>query len=84
MIYLIGGASRTGETILVQRISARLGIGRSLWTSRGKKVTIEPNSPSPGGIVAFTEDNGAPIEFLQIDRGIAEGGEFAKGRREWV
>jgi hypothetical protein len=30
MIYLIGGAPRTGKTILAQRISARLGIG---WIS---------------------------------------------------
>ena len=41
---------------------------------QGKKVIIEPNSPSPGVIVAFIEDNGAPIEFLQIDRDIAEEG----------
>ena len=41
---------------------------------RGKKVIIKPNSPSPGVIVAFIEDNGAPIEFLQIDRSIAEEG----------
>ncbi len=41
---------------------------------RGKKVIIEPNSPSPGVIVAFIEDNGAPIEFLEIDRSIAEEG----------
>jgi hypothetical protein len=39
----------------------------------GKNVIIHPNSPSPGVIVAFIEDNGAPIEFLQIDRSIAEG-----------
>jgi len=38
---------------------------------KGKKVIIKPNSPSPGIIVAFIEDNGAPIEFLQIDRSIA-------------
>jgi hypothetical protein len=38
---------------------------------KGKKVIIEPNSPSPGVIVAFIEDNGAPIEFLQIDHSIA-------------
>lgn len=38
---------------------------------KGKKVIIEPNSPSPGVVVAFIEDNGAPIEFLQIDRTIA-------------
>ena len=34
---------------------------------QGKKVIIEPNSPSPGVTVAFIEDNGAPVEFLQID-----------------
>ena len=38
---------------------------------KGKNVIIEPNSPSPGVVVAFIEDNGAPIEFLQIDRRIA-------------
>lgn len=32
----------------------------------GKKVIIEPNSPSAGTIVAFIEENGAPIEFIQI------------------
>jgi hypothetical protein len=31
----------------------------------GKKVIIEPNSPSQGVIVAFIEDNGAPIELMQ-------------------
>ena len=34
----------------------------------GKNVIIAPNSPSPGTRVAFIEDNGAPIEFLQIDK----------------
>ena len=38
----------------------------------GKEILIEPNSPSPGVIVAFIIDNGAPIEFLQIDRSIAK------------
>jgi len=33
---------------------------------RGKKVIIEPNSPSPGVVVAFIEEAGAPIEFLQF------------------
>ena len=33
---------------------------------RGRKVIIEPNSPSEGNIVAFIEENGAPIEFIQI------------------
>jgi hypothetical protein len=31
----------------------------------GKKVLIEPNSPSEGLIVAFVEVNGAPIELMQ-------------------
>jgi hypothetical protein len=35
-------------------------------TIHGKKVIIEPNSPSEGSIVAFIEENGAPIEFIQI------------------
>jgi hypothetical protein len=39
---------------------------------RGKNVIIKPNSPSPGVVVAFIEDNGAPIEFLQIDRSVAD------------
>lgn len=37
---------------------------------KNKHVIIQPNSPSPGVLVAFIEDNGAPIEFLQIDRTI--------------
>ncbi len=40
----------------------------------GKNVIIEPNSPSPGVIVAFIEFNGTPVELLQIDRSIAEEG----------
>ena len=35
---------------------------------KGKKVIIKPNSPSNGIIVAFIEENGAPIEFIQIER----------------
>jgi hypothetical protein len=31
----------------------------------GKKIIIAPNSPSEGNIVAFIEENGAPIEFIQ-------------------
>ena len=30
-------------------------------------VLIEPNSPSPGVIVAFIEVRGAPVELMQID-----------------
>jgi len=41
---------------------------------QGKHVIIAPNSPSPGVVVAFIEDNGAPVEFLQVDRSIAEEG----------
>ena len=33
----------------------------------GKEVIIQPNSPSKGVHVAFIVDNGAPIEFIQID-----------------
>ncbi len=33
----------------------------------GKEVLIAPNSPSPGVRVAFIVDNGAPVEFLQIE-----------------
>jgi hypothetical protein len=33
-----------------------------------KKVIIEPNNPTDGVMVAFIEDNGAPIELLQFDR----------------
>jgi hypothetical protein len=36
----------------------------------GRNVIIEPNSPSPGIKVAFIEDNGAPIEFLQVEKGM--------------
>ena len=35
---------------------------------KGKNVIIEPNSPSEGNIVAFIEENGAPIEFIQIGK----------------
>ena len=33
---------------------------------RGKKVLIRPNSPSPGVLVAFIEEAGAPVEFLEF------------------
>jgi len=32
---------------------------------KGKHVIIEPNSPSAGVVVAFIEENGAPIELIQ-------------------
>jgi hypothetical protein len=39
---------------------------------KGKEILIEPNSPTPGITVAFIVDNGAPVEFLQIDHSIAK------------
>ena len=33
----------------------------------GRRVLIEPNSPSLGVMVAFVEVEGAPVELLQID-----------------
>jgi hypothetical protein len=36
----------------------------------GQKVIIEPNSPSPGVLVAFIEVQGAPIELMQVDRSL--------------
>jgi len=32
----------------------------------GKEILIEPNSPSPGVIVAMIIDDGAPIELLEF------------------
>ena len=34
----------------------------------GKKVIIEPNSPSEGLLVAFIEVNGAPVELMQYGK----------------
>ena len=31
----------------------------------GKNVIIEPNSPSKGLVVAFIEENGAPVELME-------------------
>lgn len=41
---------------------------------RGRNVIVPPNTPSPGVLVAFIEDGGAPIELLQVDRSVAEDG----------
>ncbi len=35
---------------------------------KGKNVIVKPTSPSAGVLVAFIEDNGAPIELIQIER----------------
>jgi len=34
---------------------------------KGREILIEPNSPSPGVLVAFVVDDGAPVELMQID-----------------
>ncbi len=39
---------------------------------KGKEILIEPNSPSRGVTVAFIVENGAPVEFLQIDESAGE------------
>ncbi len=36
----------------------------------GKTLIIAPNSPSPGYRVAFIEEDGAPVEFLEIDHDV--------------
>lgn len=33
---------------------------------KDKKVIVEPTQASSGVIVAFVEENGAPVEFLQL------------------
>ena len=33
----------------------------------GQHVIVEPNSPSPGVLVAMLEVRGAPVEVMQID-----------------
>lgn len=35
---------------------------------KGKKVIIEPNSPSEGLRVAFIEVNGAPVELMEYNK----------------
>lgn len=35
---------------------------------KGKKVIIEPNSPSKGLRVAFIEVNGAPVELMEYEK----------------
>jgi hypothetical protein len=36
---------------------------------KGKKIIIEPNSPSQGNLVAFIEEDGVPIELIQQEDG---------------
>ncbi|MFM2639305.1 VOC family protein [Vibrio vulnificus] len=35
---------------------------------KGKKVIIEPNSPSEGLLVAFIEVNGSPVELMEYSK----------------
>jgi hypothetical protein len=44
-----------------------------------KQVLIAPNSPSPGVRVAFIEDNGAPVEFLEFTDTASPDGEKLHG-----
>lgn len=56
---------------IVQKIShVAFQVDNLMEAIKDKNVIIEPNSPSKGVLVAFIEENGAPIEFLQIDRKI--------------
>ena len=34
----------------------------------GQEILIEPNSPSPGAVVAFIVCDGAPVEFLKFTK----------------
>jgi hypothetical protein len=45
---------------------------------RGKQILIPPNSPSKGVTVAFVVDNGAPVEFLEINKGLTGSKENAE------
>jgi hypothetical protein len=46
---------------------------------QGKRILIEPNSPSPGVQVAFIEEAGAPVELLEFTN---RGASRAYRRRE--
>lgn len=48
---------------------------------KNKKVIIEPNSPSEGNVVAFIEENGVPIEFIQTDKKRIRNGTHANTSR---
>jgi hypothetical protein len=43
----------------------------------GKEILIAPNSPAPGVRVAFIVENGAPVEFLELDDEASEAGSGA-------
>jgi hypothetical protein len=35
---------------------------------KDRKIIIKPNSPSKGNIVAFIEEDGLPIELIQVNK----------------
>lgn len=41
----------------------------------GKEILIQPNSPAEGIRVAFIVDDGAPVEFIQIEPDATSGAE---------
>ncbi|MFA0110453.1 hypothetical protein AB4380_10855 [Vibrio breoganii] len=47
---------------------AAFGVDNLMDEIKGKKVIIEPNSPSEGLIVAFIEVNGAPVELMEYSK----------------
>jgi len=49
---------------------------------KGRKVIIEPNSPSPGVLVAIIEEAGAPVELLQFTDKRANVRHRAQGKRK--
>ena len=49
---------------------------------KGKKVIIEPNSPSAGVLVAFIEEAGAPVELLQFTDKRAMGPDEMAGKKK--
>jgi hypothetical protein len=48
----------------------------------GHEVIIQPNSPSPGVMVAFVVCDGAPVEFLQFTQRPADTPVLREPRRE--
>ena len=48
----------------------------------GHQVLIAPNSPSAGVTVAFSVDNGAPVELLHIERTAEASGGADDGRSD--
>lgn len=61
--------STTNQPELVQRVPhVAFEVPDLEEAIAGKQLLIPPNSPSRGVRVAFIVENGAPVEFLQIDK----------------